>query len=131
MGVIKPKNKLTNKMNFQISKESAEILKQYAMYTGYGENELIDMILNKLLFDNEFRSWANERRDKKKILGIIDSAQQSGLNLEQGSFFGNMMSGVPSTNLPVSTDDENLFSDEYAAEVRQEICDLEIFKEDE
>ena len=72
MKPIKPKFKDTVKVEFTISKNTKEILLQYAKYTKYTESEIIDNLASEIVNDDkEFVKWLKSKRYKKKIDGLI------------------------------------------------------------
>lgn len=71
MKPIKPKYKDNVKAEWKISKRSELIIKNYAKYTKYEENEIIDSLILDILEDKEFVNWLNKKRYKKKINDVI------------------------------------------------------------
>ena len=71
MKPIKPKYIDTVKTDWRISKRSKQIISQYAKYTKYDEDEIIDRLISDILVDNDFIEWLKTRRYQKKIQGVI------------------------------------------------------------
>ena len=71
MNPIKPKYMDTVKADWKISKRSSQIIIQYAKYTKYDEDEIIDRLISDLLTDKKFVKWLESRRYQKKIQGTI------------------------------------------------------------
>ncbi|HEY5563531.1 MAG TPA: hypothetical protein VIK72_17560 [Clostridiaceae bacterium] len=71
MNPIKPKYMDTVKADWKISKRSSQIIIQYAKYTKYDEDEIIDRLISDLITDKEFVKWLKGRRYQKKIQGTI------------------------------------------------------------
>lgn len=71
MDFIKPKNDNKENIFYKISRKTKLIVKYYAKYTEYQEDEVVDMFLQNILKDSDFVEWLNSRRSKKKINEII------------------------------------------------------------
>lgn len=71
MKPIKPKYKDTVKVGWKISRRSKQIISQYAKYTKYDEDEIIDNLIKDIIEDKDFVEWLKSRRFQKKILDVI------------------------------------------------------------
>lgn len=71
MEFIKPKPKIGTKTNWSVSERTKSIVKYYAEYTGYSEDEAVDRFLTNILKDEEFNTWINNKRRKKRIMSQI------------------------------------------------------------
>ncbi|MUK88951.1 hypothetical protein GMD78_11150 [Ornithinibacillus sp. L9] len=72
---IKPKNNNADKVDWLISEQVREIVKNYAEYCEYSESEVVDMFLKNLLKDEEFLKWIDGIRNNKRMIrkmGIED-----------------------------------------------------------
>lgn len=70
MKYIKPKT-IKKKVSWNISEKTLTILSQYAKYTQYKEEEVVDMFLENLLTDQGFIQWIKKQRNRKKIESIL------------------------------------------------------------
>ena len=68
MEFIKPKNKNAKKVDWLISEQVREIIKNYAEYCEYTESEVVDMFLKNLLKDEDFIEWVNGVRNNKRMV---------------------------------------------------------------
>jgi len=68
MQFIKPKNNNTDKVDWLISEQVREIVKNYAEYCEYSESEVVDMFLKNLLKDEDFLKWIDGIRHNKRML---------------------------------------------------------------
>jgi hypothetical protein len=69
---IKPKNKNYESVDWQISERTRAIVKFYAEYCEFSEQEVVDEFLQKnLLKDEDFLEWVENRRNNKRILKLI------------------------------------------------------------
>lgn len=68
MQFIKPKNNNADKVDWLISEQVREIVKNYAEYCEYSEGEVVDMFLKNLLKDKEFLKWIDGIRNNKRML---------------------------------------------------------------
>jgi hypothetical protein len=68
MRFIKSKQKLGTHVDWIVSDHSKYIVKHYADYTGYSENEVVDMFLKNLLEDKDFVEWIKTKRRNKRTL---------------------------------------------------------------
>ncbi|MFD1020888.1 hypothetical protein [Thalassobacillus hwangdonensis] len=76
MQFIEPKERLKQKTDWRISDQTKSIVKHYAEYTGYSEDEVVDMFLKNILEDESFLNWVQTKRRNKRII------EQLGLNGE-------------------------------------------------
>jgi bacterioferritin (cytochrome b1) len=65
---IKPKNNNADKVDWLISEQVREIVKNYAEYCEYNESEVVDMFLKNLLKDEEFLKWVDGIRNNKRMI---------------------------------------------------------------
>ncbi len=86
MKPIKPKYCNMVKTQWKVSKRTKAIVTQYAKYTKYDENEIVDMVLSEILADEEFVKWLKSRRFQKKINEtIFGKSDDSILNRDEKS----------------------------------------------
>ena len=67
MKFIEPKNKHGQKVEWVISEHSRAIVRYYAEYTGYSEEEIVDMFLKNIIDDSNFLDWIHSKRNKKRV----------------------------------------------------------------
>jgi bacterioferritin (cytochrome b1) len=65
---IKPKNNNAEKVDWLISEQVREIVKNYAEFCEYSESEVVDMFLKNLLEDEEFLKWIDGIRNNKRMI---------------------------------------------------------------
>jgi hypothetical protein len=82
MEYFKPKK--TVSVASQITGESKELLRYYAQYARYDEDEVLDKFLRNLAGDSGFLSWAKSKRDNKKIIAILTNLGVKEVNHDQG-----------------------------------------------
>lgn len=68
---IEPKNKRAEKVGWKISERTRSIVKYYAEYTEFTEDELVDEFLLNILNDKKFLKWVEGKRYNKRILAQI------------------------------------------------------------
>jgi hypothetical protein len=68
---IEPKNKRAEKVGWKISERTRLIVKYYAEYTEFTEDELVDEFLLNILNDKKFLKWVEGKRYNKRILAQI------------------------------------------------------------
>jgi hypothetical protein len=68
MKFIKPKPKQEAKPDWRVSRRTANVVKYYAQFTGYNENEVVDTFLINLLKDEDFKAWIQSQRRNKRML---------------------------------------------------------------
>jgi len=71
MEFIRPRNIKAEQVDWEISEQSRALVKCYAEYTEYTENDVVDMLLKNILQDKNFVTWVQERRFNKRIMGQI------------------------------------------------------------
>ena len=71
MKFIKPKRINAQKNDWLISEQSRAIVKYYAQYSEYPESEVVDLLLKRLLEDQEFMEWVSLKRFNKRILAQL------------------------------------------------------------
>jgi hypothetical protein len=67
MDFIKPRNSNRDKVEWLISEQTRTIVKYYAEYTDYSEDEVADMFLKNILKDKEFMDWIDKKRNNKRF----------------------------------------------------------------
>ena len=67
MDFIEPKKKNFKKVNWKISERTRAIVKYYAEYTKYTEEEIVDKFLTNILKDEGFINWIENKRYNKRI----------------------------------------------------------------
>lgn len=68
MKFIEPKKRLEKKTDWRVSEHTKLTVKHYAEYTGYTEDEVVDIFLKNLLDDEKFTEWVNSKRRNKRIV---------------------------------------------------------------
>ncbi|MFJ9499876.1 hypothetical protein [Brevibacillus centrosporus] len=71
MEFIKPKPNLDIKANWKVSEHTKDIIKYYAEYTGYSEDECVDQFLKNILKDEQFIDWIHGKRRNKRALSKV------------------------------------------------------------
>ncbi|MCL6574131.1 MAG: hypothetical protein K6T88_21050 [Bacillus sp. (in: Bacteria)] len=79
MEFIKPKKHKTKKSEWLLSERALNIVKYYAEYTGYTEDEVLEKFLTNILLDKEFEKWINNKRNNKRILKDLELDLVDGL----------------------------------------------------
>ncbi|WP_102261545.1 hypothetical protein [Mesobacillus jeotgali] len=72
MEFIRPKNKNAEKVDWLISEQVREIIKNYAEYCEYTESEVVDIFLKNLLRDDSFIKWVSEVRNNKRMISKME-----------------------------------------------------------
>ncbi|MEK8129349.1 hypothetical protein WMW72_15695 [Paenibacillus filicis] len=68
MEFIKPRAKPSNKTELFLSDRTLAVIKYYAEYTNYSEDEVVDLFLQKILEDPDFLEWIHGKRRNTKML---------------------------------------------------------------
>ncbi|MFE4813565.1 hypothetical protein ACFQ9Y_20895 [Peribacillus simplex] len=68
MQFIEPKKKLERRADWRVSEHTRLTVKHYAEYTGYTEDEVVDLFLKNILDDQNFMDWINQKRRNKRIV---------------------------------------------------------------
>lgn len=68
MRYLEPKGLNAKKVNWEISEQTREIVKQYAEYAERTENETVDLFLTNILTDKKFLEWIGTKRNNKRIV---------------------------------------------------------------
>jgi hypothetical protein len=76
MKFIEPKKKRADKVDWKISERTRSIVKYYAEYTEFTEDEIIDEFLLNLLNDKKFLKWVEGKRYNKRILAQIFDVEE-------------------------------------------------------
>lgn len=71
MEYIKPKNLGGHKVKWNISTQTSAVVKYYAEYTGYTEDEIVDMYLMQLRDDPDFKTWLSKKRRNVRAMSQI------------------------------------------------------------
>lgn len=71
MKFIQPKGKNRKKSTWYVSEQTIAIVKYYAQYTEYTEDEVVDIFLQNILLDEDFMKWVENKRYNKRILEQI------------------------------------------------------------
>ncbi|MBD3108174.1 hypothetical protein IEO70_07315 [Bacillus sp. AGMB 02131] len=72
MKFIKPKNKNVEKVDWKLSEQTRAIVKYYAEYTEYTEQEVVETILLNILEDENFIEWVKSKRNNKRIIKQLE-----------------------------------------------------------
>lgn len=67
MQFIEPKKPLEKKVDWRVSGHTQAIVKHYAEFSGYTEDEIVDQFLKNLLDDKRFIEWATNKRRNKRV----------------------------------------------------------------
>jgi hypothetical protein len=77
---IEPKNKRAEKVGWKISERTRSIVKYYAEYTEFPEEEVVDEFLLNILNDKKFLKWVEGKRYNKRILAqILDTEEDESI----------------------------------------------------
>jgi len=68
MQFIKPKNNNAEKVDWLISEQVREIVKNYSEYCEYSESKVVDMLLKNLLKDEDCLKWVDSIRNNKRMI---------------------------------------------------------------
>lgn len=68
MRFIKPKNKNAKRVDWELSEQTRAIVKYYAEYTEYTEDEVVETFLLNILKDEDFIEWIKDKRNNKRII---------------------------------------------------------------
>lgn len=68
MQFIEPKKRLEKKADWRVSEHTKLTVKHYSEYTGYTEDEVVDLFLKNILDDQNFMDWINQKRRNKRIV---------------------------------------------------------------
>lgn len=72
MKFIQPKNQKTVKASWSLPEKTIAIVKYYAEYTGYSEDEVLETFLENILEDENFIEHIKGRRNNKRILKDLE-----------------------------------------------------------
>ena len=84
---IKPKTMFKVNPKWEISENTKAIVKYYAEYTDYTENEVINKFLENLLKDQEFIQWANKKRNNKRLNVLLNANNVTDNKINEDSSF--------------------------------------------
>jgi hypothetical protein len=79
---IQPKGKSRKRTTWSVSEQTKAIVKYYAQYTEYTEDEVVDIFLQNILLDVDFMKWIENKRYNKRILEQIQPIDTDGNNEE-------------------------------------------------
>lgn len=84
MRFMMPKEKNLKKADWELPQKTLDLVKAYAEYTDYTENEVVEYYLNQIQEDERFQTWALKKRNNKKLLKLLDTedSQTEGLKVE-------------------------------------------------
>lgn len=68
MRVLEPKHRRAEPVDWKISEHSREIVRHFATYSEYPEEEVVDECIKILLKDEGFLDWIERRRYNKTAL---------------------------------------------------------------
>ena len=72
MEFIKPKPVIQGtKTTWKLSQCTRAVVRYYAEYTGYTEDEIVDQFLYQLCEDPDFKNWLKQKRRNKRALEQI------------------------------------------------------------
>jgi hypothetical protein len=71
MEYIQPKNTGKRKVSWNVSTNTFAVVKYYAQYTGYSEDEVVDRFLVQLRDDPQFKAWLRKQRRNKRAIAQI------------------------------------------------------------
>lgn len=74
MRFIQPKKQNLQKVTWALPDKTIAIVKHYAEYTGYTEEEVLSEFLNNILDDKEFINHIGTKRNNKRILKDLELA---------------------------------------------------------
>ncbi|MEK5444434.1 hypothetical protein [Fredinandcohnia sp. FSL W7-1320] len=77
MQFIEPKKRLEKKADWRVSEHTKSTVKHYAEYTGYTEDEVVDMFLKNLLEDENFINWITQKRRNKRIVQQLALSEEA------------------------------------------------------
>ncbi len=80
MKFIQPKGKNRKKSTWYVSEQTKALVKYYAQYTEYTEDEVVDIFLQNILLDGDFKKWIENKRYNKRILEQIQPNETDGDN---------------------------------------------------
>ena len=72
MRFIQPKKQNLQKVNWALPDKTIAIVKHYAEYTGYSEEEVLSEFLENILDDSQFISYVENKRNNKRILKDLE-----------------------------------------------------------
>jgi len=68
MQFLKPVQKLASKVDWQVSERTRMVVKYYAEYTGFSEDEVVDRFLDNIRKDPDFFAWIKGKRRKATLI---------------------------------------------------------------
>ena len=79
MKFLKPKNKNSESVDWKISEQTRYIVKYYAEYLEFTEEEVVDEFLKNIIDDRAFIEWIEAKRFNKRILSQIRNVKEEGI----------------------------------------------------
>lgn len=76
MKFLKPKNKNCEPVDWKISEQTRYIVKYYAEYLEFTEEEVVDEFLKNIIDDKDFVEWVESKRFNKRILSQIRNVKE-------------------------------------------------------
>lgn len=77
MEFIEPKKSLGKKVDWRVSDHTKSVVKYYSEYTGYEEDEIVDLFLKNIMKDKNFTDWINSKRRNKRMLEQLMIAEEA------------------------------------------------------
>ena len=68
MKYIQPKNTKKSKNDWLLPEKTLRLVEHYAEYVGYSEEEVVEVFLENLIDDSNFREYIKTKRNNKRIL---------------------------------------------------------------
>lgn len=69
---ISPKRLNKKPVNWEMSEHSRNIVKHFAEYSERSEEEIIGLLIKELLDDEDFKKWALQKKNNKRLLSELD-----------------------------------------------------------
>ncbi|WP_243526664.1 hypothetical protein [Bacillus pseudomycoides] len=79
MKFLKPKNKNSEPVGWKISEQTRYIVKYYAEYLEFTEDEVVDEFLKNIIDDKDFIEWVESKRFNKRILSQIQNVKEESI----------------------------------------------------
>ncbi|UNL82891.1 hypothetical protein [Priestia koreensis] len=76
MRFMKPKDKKLKKVDWEVPERLVDLVKAYSEYINYSETEVIEYYLSFIQEDENFRSWALQKRNNKKLLKLLEMEEK-------------------------------------------------------
>jgi hypothetical protein len=72
MKFIKPKNQNAENVDWLVSERVRNLVKTYAEYTEYSENDVVNEFLLNLLEDKDFINWIENKRNNRRLIKQLE-----------------------------------------------------------